>query len=280
MSAPATIETCYRHPSRETGVKCSNCGRPICPDCMTPTPVGMRCPECSKQTTPVRNLASTRPSAGQVTLTLIAVNVLIFLASGSFGFSGTSATNTLYREGVLFGPFIADGDWWRLASYGFLHSGLLHIGFNMYLLYLLGTELERDLGAVKFALLYLAGLLGGAAGALLLDFNAGTVGASGAVFGLMGYAFFDLRARGINPMQTTIGPLLLLNLVIGFIIPNVSVGGHLGGLAAGALASVALVAVDRNRRLPRWAGLAVLVVVCVGALAAGLLVAENGTPAF
>src|SRR3954466_14639615 len=252
------MAVCYRHPSRETGVSCSNCGRPICPDCMTPTQVGMRCPECSKQTTKVRNLRTTydRPVA---TIALIAVNVLIYL--------GSTTNGRVLIDFGLFGPAVADGEWYRLVTAGFLHGGLLHIGFNMYILWYLGNLLEPALGPVRFAALYFASLLGGAFGALLLSPEALTVGASGAVFGLMGATFVMQRARGMDPMAGGIGPLILLNLAIGFLPGlNISIGGHIGGLIGGAAAGYAMDQLQR-RRLPRNLALGVAACVVIGGIA-------------
>jgi membrane associated rhomboid family serine protease len=244
------MAVCYRHPNRETGVSCSNCGRPICPDCMTPTPVGMRCPECSKQTTQVRNLRTThhRPV---VTIGLIVVNVLLYL--------GSSTNGQILRDFGLFGPYVgAEHEYYRLITSGFLHGGLLHLAFNMYILWFLGNMLEPSLGPVRFAGVYFASLLAGSFGALLLSPEALTVGASGAIYGLMGAAFVMQQARGIDPMQGGIGPLILINLAISFVIPNVSIGGHLGGLVGGALAGLA---VDRIQA--RHRGLVLPVVACV-----------------
>ena len=271
--ATVTRETCYRHPDRETGVSCSNCGRPICPECMTPTPVGMRCPECSKQKTQVRNLSNVRSSV-QLTPVLIAVCVIVGLSSGSVGAGGGG--NELFARGALFGPLVADGEWWRLITGGFLHSGLIHLGFNMYLLWMLGNMMEPELGQVRFGLLYLVALLAGSAGALLIEPNAVTVGASGAVFGLMAAAFLEMRKRGIDPMASGIGPLILMNLAITFIPGfNISIGGHIGGLVGGAVATLLLHETDTPaRRNLGTAGLVVLAVV-FGVL--GVVAAEAGT---
>src|SRR5215204_545061 len=105
-------QTCYRHPNRETAVSCSSCGRPICPDCMTPTPVGMRCPECSSQRTKVRTIRSTSTEP-QLTYAIIAANVLVFVAQVATGGGrlGPTAGN-VFRDGALYGPEVADGDWW------------------------------------------------------------------------------------------------------------------------------------------------------------------------
>jgi membrane associated rhomboid family serine protease len=245
------MAVCYRHPSRETGVSCSNCGRPICPDCMTSTPVGMRCPECARQTTKVRNLRTTydRPV---VTMALIAINVLVY-------FGGSTRAGFLGDYG-LYGPAVANGDWWRLLTAGFLHGGLLHIGFNMYILWFLGNLLEPALGPVRFLALYLASLLAGSFGALVLSPEALTVGASGAVFGLMGATFVMQRARGIDPMQAGIGPMIVLNLAIGFLPGlNISIGGHLGGLIGGAIAGWLMDQLQARR----IGGVLLPIVVCV-----------------
>jgi membrane associated rhomboid family serine protease len=272
--AATASRTCYRHPDRETGVSCSSCGRPICPDCMTPTSVGMRCPECAKQTTKVRSIRSLHADP-RVTYVLLAANVIAFLGSGRFGVSGGGGT-TLYERGVLFGPLVADGEVWRLVSGGFLHAGLLHILFNMYLLWVLGQQLEGSLGNARFAGLYATGLLGGSLGVMLLSPNAPTVGASGAVFGLMGAMAIMLRNRGMSIMQTDIGFLILMNLGITFLLPGISIGGHLGGLAGGALGAVALDAMDR-RRAPHAAQVGVLAALSVAFAVVAYLLASSAS---
>jgi membrane associated rhomboid family serine protease len=239
------MQTCYRHSSRETGVSCSSCGRPICPDCMTSTPVGMRCPECARQKTKVRTMQHVG-SNPTVTTVLIAINVLAFIGSGTVGF-GDAPGNSVYRNGVLWGPEIdINHEYWRLVTGAFLHANLLHIGFNMYLLWVLGQMLEPAIGSLKFAAVYFASLLAGSFGALLVDPNVPTVGASGAVFGLMGVAVMEMRARGIDPMQSGIGGLILLNLAITFVFSNISVGGHIGGLVGGFLAGYVVVYGDKR----------------------------------
>jgi membrane associated rhomboid family serine protease len=264
------VATCYRHPDRETGVSCSNCGRAICPDCMTPTPVGMRCPECSKQTTKVRNVRASYDARPVVTIGLIAINVLVWFGTAS------ATSSSIVSKGILFGPAVADGDLWRLVTSGFLHQpdfgrGVLHIGFNMYILWFLGNLLEPALGPFKFLGLYLAALLCGSFAVLVVDPSAPTLGASGAIFGLMGATFAMQRARGIDPMQSGIGPLILFNLVLGFVIPNVSVAGHVGGLLGGALVGFLIDHVAQYRRDP-WLPLAVCVVVGAIAVVGSVLV--------
>ena len=146
------MATCYRHPNRETGVSCSNCGNPICPDCMTATPVGMRCPDCSKQRTQTRSLQSLAVEP-IVTYVLIALNVLIFI--------GVQSSDGPYEQLVLFGDGafdvhggtvdgVAEGEYWRLLTSGFLHTEIWHIGLNMLALYWLGRMIEPALGHARF----------------------------------------------------------------------------------------------------------------------------------
>jgi membrane associated rhomboid family serine protease len=259
---------CYRHPYESAGVKCTRCDRPICPKCMITAPVGFQCPECVKGAPVVRRYSEMRrPSSQQmvVTTALIAVNVAVFLVSISGGGSMMSSRgNRLAVDYALFGPAVADGDWYRLITAGFLHYGLLHVGFNMFILYQLGQLLEPAFGRVRFALLYTTALLGGSVGALLLSPNSLTAGASGAVFGLMAAAAVALRHRGINVMQTSIGSLLVINLLLTFAIPRISIGGHLGGLAGGAVAGLMLLETERHPNVGNVA-VAALAVLLLGA---------------
>jgi membrane associated rhomboid family serine protease len=271
------MATCYRHPSRETGVSCSNCGRPICPDCMTTTPVGMRCPECSRERTQVKTLRNTarRP---EVTIALIAINVLAFLAEGNITLSG-QPTSKVYEEGALIGSIrgfptlgVAHGQWWRIVTSGFLHENIIHIGFNMYVLYILGQMLEPVLGHLKFGTIYAVSLLTGSFGALLVTPHSPTVGASGAVFGVMGAAAVEMRARQIPIMQSGVGGLILINLVISFALPGISWGGHIGGLIGGALAALVIQLGDRYRR--QALALAGCVAIGAAAFAGSILIAQ------
>ena len=235
------MAVCYRHKDRETGVSCSNCGNPICPDCMTSTPVGMRCPECSRQRTQVRTMRDVHADP-TVAYVLMAVNVLMYLGQRA------SSTGSVYQDFVLYGPFVADGEWWRLLTAGFLHGGLLHLALNMYALYFLGRMLEPSLGHVRFAALYFASLLAGSFGAVLLSPETPVVGASTAIFGLLGAAVVMARNRGVDIMASGLGPILIINLLITFFPGfNISIGGHLGGLAGGVLASLAIEALSKRR---------------------------------
>jgi membrane associated rhomboid family serine protease len=277
MSTTET-ETCYRHPDRETRVSCSSCGRPICPECMTPTPVGMRCPECASQKTRVVRNPTGQPGgfeAAPSTYVLIAINVIVFLievVNGSGGFF-TVPLNQFMVDFALFGPSVAEGEWYRLVTSGFLHAGLLHIGFNMFLLLVLGRLLEPALGTPRFLVLYFASLLAGSLGALLIEPNGLTLGASGAVFGLAGATFVVARGRGMDALASEIGFLILFNLFFSFVAPRISVGGHIGGLIGGVVCALVIVAGEkgtfgRNRLPIELAAMAAVgVVAFVGAIA-------------
>jgi membrane associated rhomboid family serine protease len=277
------MATCYRHPSRETGVSCSNCGRPICPDCMTTTAVGMRCPECAKQSTRVMKLRQAS-SVPQVTYALIAINVLVFLAEGGgvFTISGGGSSSSVFIKGALLGSSeapglagegVAHGQLWRIVTGGFLHENLLHIGFNMWVLYYLGTMIEPALGRARFGLIYAVALLTGSLGALLVSPHSITVGASGAVFGLMGAAAVETRARQIPLMQSGVGGLIVINLIISFSLSGISWGGHVGGLIGGVLAALAIQLAAR-RRVPALAIVA-CVVIAAAAVAGAIATSKS-----
>ena len=271
------MAVCYRHPGRETGVSCSNCGNPICPDCMTATPVGMRCPDCSRQKTQVRTMRNVYAQP-TVTYILIAACVLLFVGNFGSGISQVDIDLGLIGNATFEGQPIgvADGEYWRLVTGAFLHDGIIHILFNMYILYWLGTMLEPVLGHLRFAALYFASLLAGSFGALAANPNGLTVGASGAVFGLMAAAFVFQRARGIDPWRSGLGPVILLNLALPFVFPglNISIGGHVGGLIGGAIAALAM---DRLSGVRRGDLYPVLACAAVGAVSVvGAVVVSSG----
>jgi membrane associated rhomboid family serine protease len=242
---------------------------------MTPTSVGMRCPECSREKTRVvrRAYAGGDPI---VTYTLIGMNVLAFfatLASGSSIGGSVSGGDSVIAKAALNGPAIADGEVYRIITSGFLHYGLLHLLFNMYALYILGSMLEPAIGRLRFALIYFVSLIAGSVGALILDPNALTAGASGAVFGLMAAAFLVMRNRGIDPWQSGLGIWLFLNLAITFTVSNISIGGHIGGLIGGAVASLILVELPDAVRLPRWGADVVAAAIGLAAFAVAIAIA-------
>ena len=264
-------QTCYRHPDRETGVSCSSCGRPICPDCMTPTPVGMRCPECMQQRTRVvRNPTGTPGQLGAfpATMALIAINVVVFLVeiAGGAGGVGSLSPQRIYDLGGLFGPAVAAGDWWRLIASGFVHVNLLHIAFNMLLLFLLGRLLEPSLGTPRFLVLYFASLLAGSFGVMLLDPDALSAGASGAIFGLAGATFVIAGGRGMDAIAGEIGFLIVFNLVFTFAARDISIGAHIGGLIGGVACALVIIAGDRGSLGRNRMAFELLAMVAVGAV--------------
>ena len=220
-----------------TGRHCTRCDRPACNDCLVQAAVGSQCIDCVRRARPPLAERLRRRNAAEpvlATRALVGMNIAVFLwtVSGGSGF-GTGINRRQIDIG-LSKVFLQDGEMWRVVSSGFLHFGLLHLGMNMLLLWQLGGLLEPALGRTRFLMLYLASLTGGALGAILLSPDALTGGASGAVFGLMGATAVALMHRGINPMRTGIGTTLVLNLLITFAVPGISVGGHLGGVLAGA----------------------------------------------
>lgn len=233
MSEPEP--TCYRHPDRPTLVRCSRCERPICTDCMVPAPVGIQCPECAGRTR--MKLAVPRlttRSQPVATMALIAINIVAFALE-----RGGDSASWAFQQGALTGIGVANGEWWRVGTAAFLHANPLHILFNMYALWLLGRVLESYIGTARFLAIYVVAGISGSAGALLMtSAYTPTVGASGAIFGLMG-ALLLLERRGV-PLIGPILPVLAINLVITLAIPGISIGGHVGGVVGGVLAALAL----------------------------------------
>ena len=240
---------CYRHPGTETAVKCSNCDRPICPECMVFAAVGIKCPECAEQPAQVKKAAKrARASTGvlsdaPVTKVIIGINLFVFLLQISEGdVQGNSGW--VFEKGVLWLPFLAEGEWWRLVTSGFLHYGLIHILFNSVMLWWFGTPLETMLGKVRFLAIYGIGLLAGSAGALLLAPDRAVVGASAGVFAILG-AGLVLERRGTMVFGGAALMVVLLNIALSVLIVQISLGGHLGGLAGGVLAILAITHLGR-----------------------------------
>ena len=206
-----------------------------------------------------------------VTKTLIAVNVAVFLLEIAQGGATSAVQSEAFERGALYGPAVADGEWYRLVTSGFLHVNLIHIGFNMLMLWWFGGPLEALLGRIRFTIIYFLSLLGGAAGALLLSPEVFTVGASGAVFGILG-AGFILERRGIAVFGGAALGVIVLNLGLSLFLSNISLGGHLGGLAAGALSILALMHFSRGH--PAYSRIdAVTVLGLVGIAVGSVLVA-------
>jgi membrane associated rhomboid family serine protease len=242
---------------------------------MVSTPVGVRCPECGGRTR-MRRPGFLMARDPYVTYLLIAINVAMFPLTNDLhgGIGGT--LKPLGRELALYGPAVAQGEDYRLISAAFVHYGLLHLALNMYALYLIGGVFERYIGPARFLAVYLISALAGSFGALLVTPHTPTVGASGAIFGLMGALFIFERQRGMALMGGSIGGLILVNLLFTFGIPGISIGGHVGGLIGGGLVAFALSGYGRGHlaygRLGVLSGLGVAAV-GVGSLVGALVVA-------
>ncbi|CAL9485177.1 Rhomboid protease GlpG [Streptomyces sp. enrichment culture] len=254
------VPGCYRHPDRETGVRCTRCERPICPECMVEASVGFQCPECVRGgggTGHVPSASLPRTLAGGtvaadprlVTKILIGINVAVFLAVTI----EKSLLSDLYLVGAWppapFTPTqgVADGEWYRLVTSMFTHEEIWHIGFNMFSLWLLGGPLEQHLGRARYLALYLiSGLAGSALTYLLAGGSTASLGASGAVFGLFG-ATAVLMRRLRYDMRPIIA-LLAINLVITFSWAGIAWQAHIGGLVAGVVIGYAMVHAPRERR--------------------------------
>jgi len=284
---PAEVPHCYRHPGRETYVRCTRCDRYICPECMRDAAVGHQCVECvragSRTVRPTRTAFGGRPSTGPViTYSLIGINVAAFLLE--------VASHAFYDNFAMVGQFgtggneigVAQGEWYRLITGAFLHSlpgsglGITHILFNMWALWALGPALEMSLGRTRYLALYLLSALGGNVLTYLLYPHVAAIGASGAIFGLFG-AFFVL-ARKMRADVRGIVIILGVNLVITFTVPGISWTGHVGGLVTGALMAAAYAYAPQTRRNEIALGsgaflliaMIVMVVVKTGQLTSGI----------
>jgi membrane associated rhomboid family serine protease len=218
---------------------------------MVQAPVGFHCPECARggRQRVYTSRTLRRVNAPIVTQVLVGVNVAVFLLGLSQSHSDLLAGNTssfiqdyglvgslVTRFGAIVpGVGVAEGEWWRLVTGGFLHAGLLHLGLNMLALWILGSQLEPAIGRTRFALVYGASLLAASLGVMILSPHDVTVGASGAIFGLFGLALAAQLSQGINVWASGLGGILLINLLFTFGVPGISIGGHLGGLAGGFL---------------------------------------------
>jgi membrane associated rhomboid family serine protease len=238
-------ETCYRHPTQETMVHCTRCGRPICPECMTPAPVGHHCPACvteARRSAPRRPIRLRPPRSA--TTTLLAVNVAVFVFSVLLT-PGGSRTEVLVRLGAMVPALVVEGQYWRLVTAIFLHFNLVHLLLNTLGLTIFGNLIESVFGSARMLAVYLA--TGFVASTVSFAFGspaAIAVGASGAIFGLLGtWLAFNLRRRQLSLARSNVqGALILiaLNLAIGFTVPGIDNLAHLGGLAAGVLGGFAL----------------------------------------
>jgi len=242
---------------------------------MTPTPVGMRCPECARERTKVRTLRSV-PTTPRATEVLIAINVIAFIAEVASGLPlGGGQTGTVLLKGGLYGPAITQGhEYWRILTSGFLHYSLLHIAFNMFFLYILGRILEPAIGSLNFIAVYMASLLAGSFGALLFEPGALTVGASGACFGVLGALIVVAHNRRISLWHSGLALTLLINIVFSFSVSGISIGGHLGGLIGGLISGAVVVELGERRGL-HSAALAVCAAVAAVSVVGAIAVAGS-----
>lgn len=290
------MPVCYRHPGRESHIRCQRCGRPICPDCMRDAAVGFQCPDCVAEGARTTRSGRTaygglRPTkVGSTSIGLIAVNVAVWVAvlvtgggasrlvdllalrpnglcvTGQGGFEVSAAR----CDGVgTFLPGVVDGALWQVLTSGFTHVQVLHIAFNMFALYVLGPQLEAALGRARFLALYFLSLLAGSAVVLWFagEYQA-TLGASGAVYGLFAALFVLARKVGGDVRQ--LGLLIAVNVVITFAVPGISWQGHLGGFVGGLLVALVLVYSPRGPRRTTYqlGGLALITLVVLAALVA------------
>ncbi|MCH0566825.1 MULTISPECIES: rhomboid family intramembrane serine protease [unclassified Streptomyces] len=256
-----SLPGCYRHPDRETGIRCTRCERPICPECMVEASVGFQCPDCVRGTSgggPSRSAFRPRTLAGGtvtedprlVTKIILGVCLAAFLAQMAVGDRFTERFELLGRAYVpLLGSLegIAEGQWYRLLTAMFLHGSYIHILFNMLSLWWLGGPLEAALGRARFVALYfVSGLAGSALTYLLAAPNQPSLGASGAIFGLFGATAVLLRRLDYD-MRPVIA-LLVINLIFTFSWANIAWQAHIGGLVAGVIVGYAMVHAPRERR--------------------------------
>jgi membrane associated rhomboid family serine protease len=272
------MPTCYRHPDRETGLSCSECGRPICTECMTMAPVGIRCPDHAGKTrariTP-RPIARAQRRMGSpvapVTRALIAVNVAIYLIGTVQGAGLNSPGGRIYSALWLDAYDVHNGGWWRLITAAFLHANLIHLGFNMFALWVIGGPVEQYLGSARYLGLYFVSGLAGSAGALLQT-PAVTVGASGAIFGILG-ALLIIEWQATGRLAGQAMTLIVINLAFSFTFSGISWGGHVGGLIGGILATLAFARWGRGHAAYGRIGLGAalgLIVIAAGSVAIAL----------
>ncbi|MFG1819161.1 rhomboid family intramembrane serine protease [Kribbella sp. NPDC049174] len=240
-----TETVCYRHPDRPAGVRCQRCDRPICPACMNSAAVGFQCPSCFNEG--VKSVPRTRTSLGGVqrgntpivTMVLLGINVLVFIAV-------RAASSQLVNDLVLV-PVLVDSEPWRLLTSAFTHLQIFHIFANLFMLYQVGPPLEQMLGRLRYVILYLLSALGGSVAVWFLAAPvSATLGASGAVLGLVGALLVISRARGMD--VTWILAYVAITAVISFLIPNISWQGHLGGFVTGAAVAWVFLQDTKRRR--------------------------------
>lgn len=265
-SAPGAAPSCKNHSDRVTYVRCQRCGDPICPECTNQAAVGVQCPQCVREGSRAVRAKTTMTGAkvtdGRpvVTMTIIGICVVMFVAQLVLGWDK-------FTSELVFAPSRAQAEPYRFITGAFLHAAsggwLVHILFNMMALWAIGPQLESMLGRWRYIVLYLLAAIGGNVSVLMFSsiqsgtWNVGTLGASGAIFGLFGALVPVIRKVG-GDMRSIYG-LIGINLVIGFIVPNVSWEGHLGGLITGMALGYLFVRAPKDKRMLYSAGGSVLV---------------------
>jgi membrane associated rhomboid family serine protease len=225
------MTSCVNHASIDTNVRCSRCEEYICANCMITASIGYQCPSCASDSTPVikgvnRNRFIPNQKNTPVTKFLSTSLIVVYVAQFLLG-------DVLIANFALFAPSVANGQWWLLISAGFLHGSIFHLLFNTYILWVIGSQLESIVGKINFVIIYFVSLLGGSfASYLFSPFGSYSIGASGAIFGLMGAMLVVGRKRNLDISQIT--TLVAINVVIGFVLSGIDWRAHLGGLAAGA----------------------------------------------
>jgi len=266
---------CYRHPDRETGIRCTRCDKPICPECMVNASVGFHCRDCVNQRggthVQPRTIAggSVRADPFLITKILIGLNVLVFVLELAIGDRlvfdlGLYAQCSFGRGTPSFGCGVADGEWYRVITSAFVHEqpAPMHILFNMLSLWWIGAPLEQRLGRSRYLALYVVSALGASAAVLLIAPGSLTIGASGAIFGLFGATAVYMRRMRYD-MRPVVA-LLVLNLIFTFTWANVSWQGHLGGLLTGTVLAIGMMYAPRERRnLVQWGTCAAVLVVAL-----------------
>lgn len=258
QSSFGTAPHCYRHPDRETYISCTRCGRPICPDCMISASVGFQCPECVAEGRATQRMPTTAAGApiGErpiVSMVLVGICVVVFALEFLIGVDQVTGRFGMYPPDIAL-----NGEIWRLPTSMFLHGNLLHIGFNMLVLWTIGPQVERILGHGRFLVLYLVAGLGGAVASYAFSAPLTlSVGASGAIFGVMGALVVAGRQVGFDVRQVLI--LIGINVAIGFVGGGIDWRAHLGGLATGAAVAAVMVYAPRASRL-LWQTLGVLAI--------------------
>lgn len=240
---------CYRHPDRRSFVLCQRCGRTVCGECQTPAPVGVRCPECMaeaaaampRQKSPLLRAVRRGSSTPVVTYTILGLTLGVFVLQ--------FATQGTVTRALGYAPPLSLIEPWRMLTVSLVHSsGIFHILFNMYALFVLGPLLEQLVGRWRFAVTYILSTLAGSVAVLWLAPASFVVGASGAIFGLFGAFFVIQRRLGGNTAQLMV--ILGINLALGFFLPNISWQAHVGGLIGGAIVALIFVRTRRRQQTP------------------------------